>query len=187
MAARLAEAEGKEGVSEERLDEEKAVALKGVYGGVSRVLQQYGEKRWRAAEVAMVLRAEVQFVLSGERPEVNIEQEEEKQEREQVTEKDKVAVVQERLSESQLSSEREEEGDRDSSTKADDTAAVGDDEGRKTDTAAGEEEASSKNGVTDHTRNGTDGNKQESRPPAEQQQDNIKADTSNAGRRPSTA
>ena len=152
MTARLAEVEGKDGVSEERLEEEKAVALKAVYGGVSRVLQQYGEKRWRAAEMAMVLRAEVQFVLSGERPEVNIEQDEERQE--EVKEVEKVAVVQERLHE--LSTEREEAGDHDSSTKADETAAIGDDDSSRVQSAAVEEQkaVSSEHDTAEHD-NGT--------------------------------
>ena len=173
MAARLAEVEGKEGVSDERLEDEKAAALKSVYGGVSRVLQQYGEKRWRAAELAMVLRAEVQFVLSGERPEVDIEREEEKQEDQLQNEVDKVAVVQERLNESRLSNDKEEEqeGDHDSSTKADDTAATGDDENDKTGTVVVEEAAL----ITNHTAELNNGHilqvdKDDSAPASEQKQ-----------------
>ena len=173
MAARLAEVEGNEGVSEEREEEEKAAAMKSVYSGVSRVLQQYAEKRWRAAEVAMVLRAEVQFVLSGERPEVSIAQEEEEA-REEVKEVEKVAVVQERLSE--LKNDREEEGDHDTSTKAEDRAAVGDDDSNSRTQAApieevGEMAALSKNDTTEQDNNNiAHVDKEESEPGPEQQQ-----------------
>ena len=73
MAARLAEADGQRDAQD--ADEAKEAALKAVYSGVSRALQAKGERRWRAQEVAMLIRAEVQFVLTGERPDVELHDE----------------------------------------------------------------------------------------------------------------
>ena len=61
----------------EQAEAARQAALKAVYSGLSRQLQERGERRWRAQEVAQLVRAEVQFALTGDRPEVELADEEE--------------------------------------------------------------------------------------------------------------